>query len=93
MRKVNLLMAIIMVFAAVSFLAAPAIAQEVKRMSIEELKAMLGNPDLMVIDVRAAGDWDASNIKIKGSVREDPQKADTWMSKYPKDKILVFYCA
>ena len=93
MRKVNLLMAIIMVFAVVAFLAAPAVAQEVKRMSIEELKAMLGNPDLMVIDVRAAGDWDASSIKIKGAVREDPGKVDTWMSKYPKDKILVFYCA
>jgi len=93
MRLVAVFMAIIIAFAAVSFLAAPAIAQEVKRMSIEELKGMLGNPEVMVIDVRAAGDWDSSNVKIKGAVREDPQKASSWMSTYPKDKILVFYCA
>jgi rhodanese-related sulfurtransferase len=32
-------------------------------------------------------------VKIKGAVREDLEKVDTWMNKYPKDKTLVFYCA
>jgi hypothetical protein len=93
MRKVIVLMAIIMVFAVVAFFASPALAQEAKRMSIEELKGMLGNPDLVIVDVRRDGDWKASTVKVKGAVREDPEKADTWMSKYPKDKTLVFYCA
>jgi len=93
MRKVTVLMAIIMVFAVVAFFASPSLAQDVKRMSIEELKGMLGNPDLVSVDVRRDGDWKSSNVKIKGAVREDPGKADTWMAKYPKDKTLVFYCA
>ena len=93
MRKVFVLMAIIMVFAVVAFFASPALAQEAKRMSIEELKGMLGNPDLVIVDVRRDGDWKSSNVKIKGAVREDPEKGGTWMSKYPKDKSLVFYCA
>jgi len=93
MKKVIVLMAGIMVFAVVAFLAMPAVAQEVKRMSIEELKGMLGNPDLVIVDVRRDGDWKSSKVKIKGAVREDQEKIETWMSKYPKDKTLVFYCA
>jgi rhodanese-related sulfurtransferase len=93
MKKVIVLMGIIMAFAIVASLATPAVAQEAKRMSIQELKGMLGTPDLVIIDVRRDEDWKSSNVKIKGAVREDPEKVDTWMSKYPKDKTLVFYCA
>ena len=93
MRKGILLVAIAMVFAAAAFFATPAAAQDVKRMTIEELKGMLGNPDLVILDVRRDGDWKSSNVKIKGAVREDQEKVEAWMSKYPKDKTLVFYCA
>ncbi len=93
MRKLILLMAIAMVFAAAAFIATPAAAQDVKRMTIEELKGMLGNPDLVIVDVRRDGDWKSSKVKIKGAVREDQDKVDAWMNKYPKDKTLVFYCA
>jgi hypothetical protein len=93
MREVTVLMAIIMVFAVMAFFASPSLAQDVKRMSIEELKGMLGNPDLVIIDARRDGDWKLSKVKIKGAVREDLEKVDTWMNKYPKDKTLVFYCA
>jgi len=93
MRKVILLMAIAMVFAVLAFFATPAAAQDVKRITIEELKGMLGTPDLVIVDVRRDGDWKSSKVKIKGAVREDQDKVDAWMSKYPKDKTLVFYCA
>jgi len=93
MRKRILFLAIVMVFAAASVFATPAAAQDVKRMTIEELKGMLGNPDLVIIDARRDGDWKLSKVKIKGAVREDLEKVDTWMNKYPKDKTLVFYCA
>jgi hypothetical protein len=93
MKKAIVLMAMIMVFAVVAFFATPVAAQEAKRMSIEELKGMLGSPDLVVVDVRRDGDWGSSKVKIKGAVREDPEKVDTWISKYPKDKTQVFYCA
>jgi len=93
MRKLILLIAISVVFAAAAFFATPAAAQDVKRMTIEELKGMLGNPDLVIVDVRRDGDWKSSKVKIKGAVREDQDKVDAWMNKYPKDKTLVFYCA
>ena len=93
MRKSILFVAVVTVFAVAAVFAMPAAAQEAKRMTIEELKGMLGNPDLVIVDVRRDGDWNSSAIKVKGALREDPEKVDTWMNKYPKDKTLVFYCA
>ncbi len=63
------------------------------RMTKDELKARLGNLDLLIIDVRYGKDWTGSDLKIKGAIREDPKAFDSWASKYPKDKTLVFYCA
>ena len=67
---------------------------KVPRMTKEELKSLLGNPEVIVLDVRIADEWKRSDLKIKGAVREDPE-ADyrAWASKYAKDKILVFYCS
>jgi predicted sulfurtransferase len=93
MRRLILLVAISTVLALAAVFAMPAAAQDAKRVTIEELKGMLGNPDLVIVDVRRDGDWKSGTVKIKGAVREDPEKVDTWMSKYPKDKTLVFYCA
>jgi hypothetical protein len=62
-------------------------------MTKEQLKAKLGSPDLLIIDVRYGKDWTDSDLKIKGAIREDPKVFDSWATKYPKDKTLVFYCA
>ena len=63
------------------------------RMTGDQLKAILGNPDLLIIDVRYGKDWTDSDLKIAGAIREDPKAFDSWANKYPKDKTLVFYCA
>ena len=65
----------------------------VPKMSKEELKAMLGDPSLVVVDVRSAADWNAEERKIKGSLRVDPSLADSLMKTYSKGKTFVFYCA
>ena len=63
------------------------------RMTTEELKGMLGDPEVVVVDVRAGSSWTDSTTKIKGAVREDPKAVQSWFQKYPKDKTLVFYCS
>jgi len=63
------------------------------RMTGDQLKAILGNPDLLIIDVRYGKDWTDSDLKIIGAIREDPEAFNSWANKYPKDKTLVFYCA
>jgi rhodanese-related sulfurtransferase len=54
----------------------------------------LGNPDVIIIDVRVEDEWKEAKWKIQGAVREDSEKdINTWANKYPKDKTLVFYCS
>jgi hypothetical protein len=67
-------------------------AINVPRITKEQLKAELGNPDFVIIDVRSDHDWQDSNLKIKGSIREDPHNLDGWFNKYPVNKIIVLYC-
>jgi hypothetical protein len=67
---------------------------KIPRMTKEELKSMLGHPDVTIVDVRLGEDWKKSNWKIQGAVREDPEKdIKFWAEKFPKDKTLVFYCS
>ena len=69
-------------------------AQDVPRMTKEEMKPMLGNPEVIILDVRSGWDWNGSKAKIQGAVREDPnQKAKTWAGKYSPDKTMILYCA
>ncbi len=66
---------------------------EAARIEIDKLKSMLGSPDLILLDVRQPADWNKSNSKMKGAIREDPTVFDSWALKYPKDKTIVLYCA
>jgi hypothetical protein len=66
---------------------------DVPRMPAEELKAHLGDPAVVIIDVRQRSDWNASSTKIKGAIREDFTGVSDWASNYSKDKTIVLYCA
>ncbi len=79
--------------AALATFTVTAIAADVPRMTKEELKGQLGKADVVIVDVRIGKDWKASEFKIKGAVRGDPSDVDSWMTKHPKDKTLVLYCA
>jgi predicted sulfurtransferase len=76
-----------------SFLAFAVASADAPRMSKEELKNRLGDKDIVVIDVRTGYDWEKSDSKIRGAVREDPQHAASWAKKYTKEKTIVLYCA
>ena len=73
-----------------SALAAPPEAQVI---DLETLKGMLGDPQVMVIDVRIPSSYAESDKKIKGAVREDPGKVSTWGKTLPRDKKIVLYCS
>jgi hypothetical protein len=67
---------------------------QVPRMTKEQLLPFLGNPDVIIIDVRIGDEYKRHEQKIKGAVREDPEKdVKTWAHRYGKDKTLVFYCS
>jgi hypothetical protein len=66
-------------------------AADVSNITKEELKSMLGNPDVVILDVRTGNRWKASEKKIKGAAWENPKDVESWADKYPKDKTLVLY--
>ena len=80
-------LAVILCFAIFGISAFTALAQEAPKITKEEVLGMIGNPDVIIIDVRSQG----GELKIKGAVREDPKTVSSWIDKYPKDKLLVFY--
>jgi rhodanese-related sulfurtransferase len=68
-------------------------AEEVPRMTKDELKTMLDDSNVVILDVRAGRDWEGSERKIKGSIRENPKRFESWAHKYSKDNTIVLYCA
>ncbi len=85
------LLSLIISFSMTIGLLVPAFSAEAPRMTKEELKALLGNPELVIIDVRYGRDWTNSDVKIKSAVREDPDDLKSWANKYSPDKTIVLY--
>jgi hypothetical protein len=66
----------------------------VPSMTKEELKSLLGNPEVIILDMRKNADWKPTRWKIQGAVREDPENGvEPWFKKYPQDKTFVLYRA
>jgi hypothetical protein len=68
-------------------------ADEIPRITKEEAREMLDNPDVVFLDVRSGSDWRASDIKISGAVYEDPANLKGWISNYDLKKTYILYCA
>ena len=66
-------------------------AEGVPRINKEGLKELLGNPDVILLDVRTSGNWQESEFKIKGAIRRRPKIFDTWANEFPRDKKLFLY--
>jgi hypothetical protein len=67
--------------------------KDAPRVDKDTLKGWLGDPNLVLIDVRTDKDWKASDKKIKGAERQDPLNVKTRASALPKEKKIVLYCA
>jgi hypothetical protein len=91
---------ILVVLAAMTFLAASANAAkpskkkafpDIPRMTKDQLMEKLGDPEVIIIDVRPEQQWRSSKLKILGAIHEDPVDIESWAEKYPKDKTIVLY--
>lgn len=88
MKKLLLFFASIICFSAL-----PALAGDVKMLTVTELKNMLGSKELIILDVRTGRDWSTSELKITGAIRASGDDFDSWANSYPKEKKIVLYCA
>jgi len=81
---------LITIFLFVGLFAAFAWSADVPMMAKDQLKAMLGNPDLVIFDVRMGSDYFASDIKIKSALRPEYGTKKIVPPEY-SDKIIVIY--
>jgi rhodanese-related sulfurtransferase len=77
----------------VLFWVAAAAGQTIPRINKDDLKSKLGSPNLVIVDARIAKDWAASDQKIKGALRGDPERVGEWAARIPQDREIVVYCA
>ena len=89
--KIRLILAAMVILAV--FIGKAAIAEDIPRINKDDVKKTLGNPDVVVLDVRSGKDWSSSEFKIQGADRADPGDFSSWHSKYPVEKTIVLYCA
>lgn len=94
MRRIGRAIVGMGLFAAFLFVAlSSAISADVPRVTRDELRTLIEEGDVAVLDVRTGRDWKSSEYKIHTAVREDAGQVTSWATKYPKDKDLVLYCA
>jgi len=68
-----------------------ATSKDIAKITVQELRSMLGDPDVIILDVRPEQQWKSSELEILGAVHEDPNKVKSWAGKYSKEKILILY--
>ena len=63
------------------------------RVTREEVKTLLGNPNILILDARTGSSWSGSDQKIKGAVRVDPDDVLSWVNRVPREKKIIVYCS
>jgi hypothetical protein len=66
--------------------------EDIPRISKEDLRDRLSDPEVDIIDLRYKPNWIKSDRKIIGAMRQEPMEVSSWIDRYPKDRFLVLYC-
>ena len=65
----------------------------VPRVQVEELVQKIEEGDnLVILDVRSHGYYDAGAQRIRGSIRFEPNNFDEAIKALPKEKLIFLYC-
>jgi membrane protein DedA with SNARE-associated domain len=67
----------------------------VPRVQVEELARVLASEEkgnVVLVDVRSHGYYDAKSMRIKGSLRVEPNNLSEELKNLPKDKNIYLYC-
>lgn len=88
---IAMLAVVLMLVAMSGYTAPPASVEQVPRLTKEQVKDMLGKPDVVMVDVRYIKQYEQSDKKLPGAVFVDPERFDEFVKNYPKDKTYVLY--
>lgn len=86
------LVAILLLFALAGWSAPPSSVEQVPRLTKEQVKGMLGKPDVVIVDIRYIKQYEESDKKLPGAVFVQPESFDDFVKKHPKkDATYVLY--
>lgn len=88
-KSLYLLISILVIWVA----ATCATAASVSVVTKETVKTWMEQGGVTILDARQGRDWTSSEFKIKGALRTDPGKLETWKAQLSKDDRIVLYCA
>ena len=72
--------------------AGPASVEQVPRLTKEQVKGMLGKPDVVIVDIRYIKQYEQSDRKIPGAVFVQPENFEEFVKNHPKkDATYVLY--
>ena len=58
-----------------------------------DLKPLVENESVTLLDVRRQNDFDADTVKLPGAEWKNPELIADWGAKLPRDREVVLYCA
>jgi Fe-Mn family superoxide dismutase len=66
---------------------------EVPTVTVGELRRVIDQGEVFVLDVRHQEDFDAWPDMLPGAVHRDARRLDEWVGDLPKDREIVVHCA
>ena len=92
--KIKTLLIVLMFIAGVIATSTPVSAtSQIPRITKEDARQKIDDPDVIFLDVRTGSDWRASGFKIQGAVYEEARNFDKWIENYDPEKTYIVYCA
>ncbi len=88
---ISALVAVLLLIALAGYSAPPSSVEQVPRLTKEAVKAMLGKPDVVIVDIRYIKQYEQSDKKLPGAVFVQPENFDEFVKNHPKDKTYVLY--
>ncbi len=95
MHRTRTVMILLLMFACsvVTAAASSPSTDDAPRITKEEVKALIGDPGVVILDARTDWSWSGSDRKIKGAMRVEPNDVASWAGSIPKGKMVVVYCS
>ena len=91
MRKTKFLAMALAVGLMLAFIWSCGSGEKTPLLDKENIKSRPSDCEVIILDVRAPKDWNVSDKKIQGAVRQDPDEVTTWAATLPKNKKFILY--
>jgi predicted sulfurtransferase len=73
------------------YTAPPSSVEQVPRLTKEQVKDMLGKPDVVIVDIRFIKQYEQSDSRLPGAVFVQPENFDEFVKNFPKQRTYIFY--